>query len=337
MRNYAHAACLATLLLTGCKDGGVDPASAVSSPPEAILPQNLPDGWREAPASTVRSASYVLPGPGGTVADASLVITPGQPGGLLRHVNAWRVQFGQQPLDQGAFERTCRWTSTAVGEGVVVDITGLADGADPAFDGRLVAVVVERPAKTWFFKLRGNAALVAEHRTAFLDWVTKVEQAGEKTGPTAVPPEPAAPVSIIRPPAGREPAWRMPDGWSAAPRASTRYAGFLVRDSEGRTGEVSVALLEDDGGGALRNVNRWRLQAGLPATRQGDLAARIQSIFSAGRKISTTHLAGPACSTVAAWTHRDEGTWVFKLTGPSSVVDAERPRFAAFLKTIEFP
>ena len=88
--------CLSAILLAGCKDDGEPsrPAPAPTyTPPELILPVDLAAGWRKGPDSTSRSASYVVEGEGGTVADVSLVILPGQPGILLNHVNGWRANI----------------------------------------------------------------------------------------------------------------------------------------------------------------------------------------------------------------------------------------------------
>ena len=98
MRTRFQLAFLGTLLLAGCKDEGTSqsgpPAGPVFSPPKIVLPSGLPSGWRKGPASSIRSASFVVVGSGGSMADVSLVILPGQAGGLLRFVNQWRAQLG---------------------------------------------------------------------------------------------------------------------------------------------------------------------------------------------------------------------------------------------------
>ena len=289
----------------------------------------------------MRSASYVVAGSGGSMADVSLVILPGQAGGLLRNVNQWRDQLGLPNLDEAAFEKTAQWLTTPVGPGAVIDLTGLAPGADPAFDGRTVAVVVELAMQTWIFKMRGNAELVAGQREAFLEWVAGVRLAESEIPPPAppyvIPPEPAPPVPVIQAPAGREPTWKIPDGWVEGTDTPTRHATFAVPGPDGAMGEMSIVLLEGDGGGPLANVTRWHHQAGLPPIAAQDLAGRVQSIWSSGTTISIVQVAGPRCSTMAAWTRRDEGTWFFKLTGPAAVLDAQRAPFAGFLRSIGVP
>jgi len=41
-----------------------------------------------------------------------------------------------------------------------------------ASDGRLVAAVIELPQETWFYKMRGNAALVGREKKGFVEWVS---------------------------------------------------------------------------------------------------------------------------------------------------------------------
>jgi hypothetical protein len=275
------------------------------------------------------------------MADVSLVILPGQAGGLLRNVNQWRAQLGLPKLDEAAFENTAQWVTTPVGLGAVIHLTGLAPGADPAFDGRTVTVVVELAMQTWFFKMRGNSELVAGQGEAFLNWVAGVRLAESEipspAPPHGIPPEPAPPVPVIQVPAGHEPTWKIPDGWVEGTDPPKRHATFAVPGPDGPKGEVSVVLLAGNGGEPLANVNRWHQQAGLPPIAAQDLAERVQSVWSSGTTMSIVQVAGPRCSTMAAWTSREEGTWFFKLTGPATVLDAERANFAGFLQSIKFP
>ena len=134
----------------------------------------------------------------------------------------------------------------------------------------------------------------------------------------------------------------IPDGWvegTDAPKrhAPKRHATFAVPGPNGTKGEMSVVLLAGNGGESLANVNCWHQQAGLPPIVAQDLAGRVQSVWSSGTTISIVQVAGPRCSTMIAWTRREEGTWFFTLTGPAAVLDAERANFADFLQGIKFP
>lgn len=332
MRTSLYLAYVGASCLVGCKDEGKKDSGTPTYPIYSLPREKPAPGWRKAPESSVRSASFVIEGSKGAVADVSLVIQPGLAGGLLQNVNSWRIQLGQPVLNQTGFERSARWLTTPVGDGVVIDITGMAKGADPAFDGRVLAVIVEQATQTWFFKMRGNAQLVEAQADTFFRWVLNIQAAESGYSAAAIPPEPAPTVPVMQVHEGHKATWEIPGEWTQAPDSTT----FLVKGPRGTNGEVSVAVLAGAGGGPLANVNRWRQQAGLPPIAAQDLAGLVQSAWAGGSPISIVRIAGPKCSTMAAWTNRDDGTWLFKLTGPAVLLDAEQANFAGFLRSIEF-
>ena len=57
--------------------------------------------------------------------------------------------------------------------------------------------------------------------------------------------------------------WVKPDSWIEFEGSSMRLASFHVPYSYG-LGELSLFILDGDGGGLVANVNRWRGQVGLP-------------------------------------------------------------------------
>ena len=58
--------------------------------------------------------------------------------------------------------------------------------------------------------------------------------------------------------------WVKPESWIKFEGSSMRLASFHVPYSYG-LGELSVFILDGDGGGLVANVNRWRGQVGLPS------------------------------------------------------------------------
>ena len=58
--------------------------------------------------------------------------------------------------------------------------------------------------------------------------------------------------------------WLKPESWIEFEGSSMRLASFHVPYSYG-LGELSVFILDGNGGGLLANVNRWRGQIGLPS------------------------------------------------------------------------
>ena len=151
----------------------------VSSPKEAVAPKTAgpatdfqtPKNWESQPPSSMRLASFLVKGDGGTVADVSLIILGGGAGTTLDNVNRWLGQLGQPPIATDRLSSISQQIVTALGEVTIVDLEGLPQGADAAKDGRILAALVMRKEDTWFFKMRGNAALVKAEKEHFLEWV----------------------------------------------------------------------------------------------------------------------------------------------------------------------
>lgn len=57
--------------------------------------------------------------------------------------------------------------------------------------------------------------------------------------------------------------WIQPDSWIQYNGSSIRLLSFNVPYSRGQ-GDLSVMILEGDGGGLVANVNRWCRQLGIP-------------------------------------------------------------------------
>ena len=56
--------------------------------------------------------------------------------------------------------------------------------------------------------------------------------------------------------------WEKPDSWIQFKGSAMRLASFQVPFSSGY-GELSISVLDKDGGGVELNVNRWRKQLGM--------------------------------------------------------------------------
>ena len=67
------------------------------------------------------------------------------------------------------------------------------------------------------------------------------------------------------------------------------------------------------------------------------LAASVTNVDSPAGAISLVDCAGAEQRTLAAWHARGGNTWFFKLSAPTSLVEAEQEHFNAFLSSVEFP
>lgn len=303
---------------------------------EARVRGEVPSTWTPAPGSSMRLASYRVAGDGEALAEISLITLGGDGGGVLPNVNRWRSQLGLDPLDEAGLEASSRKLATPVGEAMVVDLEATEPVADPAVDGRIIAAIVVREKDSWFYKIRGNADLVAREKDGYLRWVETAREAPPSEAaptphppPTATPPPPAEPpAEASGPPAGVR--WQVPQGWKQT------AAGRMIaaRIQAGEAG-VTVSRLGGDGGGELANLNRWRGQLGLDPVKQADLESVVETVNAGAGSISLVSLAGKDQSMLAGWTRRGEATWFFKMSGPPAAVEAEQERFRQFLGSVE--
>lgn len=132
---------------------------------------SAPAAWKAKAASAMRKGSYGISGTGGE-ADLSITAFPGDVGGELANINRWRGQISLPPLAEGeAAAAVSRVTQGSLAL-TIVDFTGT--GASPQ---RIVGAMVPFGGATWFFKLMGPDAVVAEAKPAFLEFLKTVKAA----------------------------------------------------------------------------------------------------------------------------------------------------------------
>jgi hypothetical protein len=127
----------------------------------------------------------------------------------------------------------------------------------------------------------------------------------------------------------------LPDGWKEKAPSQMRVASFEVSD-HGKIADVSVIPLGGMAGGAAANVTRWRGQVGLPPVTEDEAAKLAEKISVGDQPADLFDLNGGAQRILAASFHRDDTEWFFKMTGDAALVEAQKPAFISFLKTIQF-
>lgn len=150
-----------------------DMRGPVAPPPSTSLPQwEVPATWKSVPASTMRLASFALSGPNNQTGDLSVVALGPAAGGTLANVNRWRNQFGLGPIDDATLTQTTTTTDlTGGGKAVIVELVGEGTSAGK----RMLAAIVPRPDRTWFYKLTGDDALISGEKANFLKFVQSVK------------------------------------------------------------------------------------------------------------------------------------------------------------------
>ena len=128
----------------------------------------VPAGWQEGPLAQFLVAKYVIHGTAGAQAAVNISQLAGDGGGLLPNVNRWRTQLGQPPLAESDL-LNLPTVDASGGKATVIEFAG-TDGrtGKPA---RLVGLVLPLGAQTWFYKLMGDAELVAQQKEALTRFV----------------------------------------------------------------------------------------------------------------------------------------------------------------------
>ena len=135
--------------------------------------------------------------------------------------------------------------------------------------------------------------------------------------------------------------YTLPAGWEKKAPTQMRVASFGIAQG-GKAADVSVIPLAGMAGTDLANVNRWRGQVGLAALPETDLATLAEKIFVGEMPADLYDIAGTqpgsgdAERILGVILHREDTAWFFKVTGEAGLVEASKPAFVAFLKSVSF-
>jgi hypothetical protein len=324
------------------------PSSADSSAPDphagipgmgapvvtAGLQWTTPDGWTEEPASAMRIINLGVEGE----PDVECYVTRlgGTGGGLDANLNRWRSQMSLPAYTDE--EIAALPTATILGEEAVIvemqgDYTGM--GATEAQENfALVGAVVESGDASYFIKMTGPADVIEREREKFNAFCASIE-----TGAPATAADPHAGIDMGAAQQSGALSWTAPDGWEQAPDRPMREVTFTVNGAE-----CYIAILQGTGGGVALNVNRWVGQMGQPELSESEIES-LETINVLGEpsplveaKGAYTDMGGNRTmnAMLLGVVREDPDESVFiKMTGPESVVEAERENFIAFCESLE--
>jgi len=130
--------------------------------------------------------------------------------------------------------------------------------------------------------------------------------------------------------------WALPPAWKDIGADQMSAARFSV------PGEASVMItplpLMSSQEPAL--VNMWRQMMDQPLLEPDAAAKALSDVELAGTKGKLFEVSGKRgpedMKIVTAFLHRDDKSWFFKLQGPPAAVDAQRPAYLDFLKSVKF-
>ena len=128
----------------------------------------VPAGWQEGQLAQFLVAKYVIAGADGAAAAVNVSSLAGDGGGLLPNVNRWRAQLGLAPL-AGADLANLPAIDASGGKATLIEFSGTdARTSKPA---QLVGLVLPLGGQTWFYKLMGDAEIVAQQKDALVKFV----------------------------------------------------------------------------------------------------------------------------------------------------------------------
>ena len=286
-----------------------------------------PEGWKEDPASGMRSATLWIPTDDKPL---EMTVTPLPWGGteaeLLSNVNRWREQqmqlppIGPQQLKDDVSEIKAGETTITV-----VDLSGRYTGGGmmaPFAGGRAGAANRSAP--------RPGSELPPGH--------PPVDSSAAASGSAQAAT--SAPADV--------PKFEAPKSWQPVPASGFRKAEFAIGSKE-QGGVVKLIDFPTNAGplmtDPLANVNRWRRDVGLAEIEQDQLDDSTDSIQIDGKPATYVRLvpdiSKPAESKIkkamlAAMVTSGDKIWFITLTGQRDTVVAEEENFKRFLKSMKF-
>lgn len=290
----------------------------------------------------MRVASFAVTGKDGLNADISIVPLPGQAGTELDNVNRWRGELDLPPVTMAELESQA--VEVCDVEGRLFDLVSESPRIAGKYKERTLAALAEHGGQTWFFKMRGEADLVAGEKQRFIAFLKSIDfhHNHEEAASPSVTAKPAAPVDSPKPAAG-SPQWTIPAGWNPESPGPMVQLAFGVSGGQEEAAKVTVSSFPGDVGGVLANVNRWRGQVGLEPVEASGLAQVTSKLDLATGGAIVADMTGQDPRTgkparmVAVIAPQGERTWFYKFLGDVAVVGTQKDAFLGFVKSAKYP
>lgn len=134
--------------------------------------------------------------------------------------------------------------------------------------------------------------------------------------------------------------WTLPAGWQEAPARQMSAATFLIKGDQGEA-NVTITPLPNLEGKEELVVNMWRQQVGQDPLNTEDVKKALTDIEVAGGKGQffeiTGNSEGKPTRIITAMQHGISGaSWFYKLSGDEALVNAQKPAFLEFVKSVRF-
>jgi hypothetical protein len=147
---------------------GMSPVTASAAPAADKPTWDVPAGWQEGPLAQFLVAKYLIAGTGNAKAEVNVSSLAGDGGGLAPNVNRWRAQLGLAPATDEDLAKLAAVDVNGA-KATVVELSGTNQRTStPA---SMVGVVLPLGGQTWFYKLMGDAGVVAQQKDALMKFV----------------------------------------------------------------------------------------------------------------------------------------------------------------------
>lgn len=324
--------------------------------PRSTFLYDLPQGWTELEPAGMRMVN--LQPAGQADAECYLSMLGGDGGGLAANLNRWRDQMGLDPLTETEVD-ALPTVELIGGRAHLVDLRGdfTGMGGDPMTGWGMLGAVLSTPQVTLFVKMTGPANLVDTERDAFLGFVASLsfgipeeaEVPGHDHDHGAAGPEDDAQGGAADPAPSTEPTpivsnygfrGMMPAGWKdAGPRTMVAINMEVSPDTE-----CYLSILGGDGGGLVRNINRWQDQLGLAPLSEEEVEnlPRIEMcggsaylLVAHGEFQGMSGEARDGITMLGAALMRENDALFLKMIGPQAEVSQHEEDFLAFAASLE--
>lgn len=141
--------------------------------PRLPLTYTVPEGWKQQADPGPVSVLTFLIRDGSQQGRFTVSPLAGDADGLLTSVNLWRAEVGLDPTNEAGLRDQLQEFDVAGGRAPYVDLSGPESAGDKR--KRILSVMLSRDEQTWFFVLRGPAALVGTQKDAFEAFVRSVK------------------------------------------------------------------------------------------------------------------------------------------------------------------
>jgi hypothetical protein len=264
------------------------------------------------------------------------------------NVNRWRGQVGQSAMTDDELLKAAENVEAGGQPAQLYDIAGTNPGSGSA--DRILGVIQHRDGMAWFYKMTGDADLVEQQKSAFVEFLKSLNFGAAAPTPAEMPAaNPAMPgtglgsKNFLVPDANTtviagKPNWQVPAGWQEVAAGQFLVAKFTLTGDGGATAAVNVSSSPGDGGGLAANVNRWRGQLGLslstdisttPVDITGGKASLVDFSGTDARTSQPARLVGIVVS-------QSDQTWFYKLMGDAKVVESQKAAFTQFVKSTKY-